>query len=116
MNKLMNKATTKLNSISKKALGAYSAAMAGLAPMVTNASSLTSYNMTGDQLIKGFMLMIAALGTVAGIFFGATSAWSYLMAQKSEDSEAKHKAQLGFIPAVGFLSFGVILGFFGFTR
>ena len=110
MNRFIKKILTVKNDISKKLLGVYTLAAGLMFPMVSKANNFTGYTgMTSDSIMNGFFTVLGVLGTFAGAIFVGTSAWGYIMAMKSEDPEAKHKASLGFIPGIAFLSFGAII-------
>lgn len=109
----MKKLVNKINEMGKKSLVAFSGITASLMPTVSNAQSFSGYSgITSDSIMNGFFQLIAVLGTFAGAFFVGTSIWGYVMSFKTEDTEARHKASLGFIPGIAFLSMAAIISLF----
>lgn len=111
----MIKFVEKINNNTKKIAGAFTVALGTLVPNVAHAatSSFTGYTgITSDSVMNGFFSLLQIMGTFAGAFFIGTSIWGYVMSFKSEDTEARHKATLGFIPGIGFLAMAGIIALF----
>lgn len=108
----MKNLINKINENSKKVMGAFTIAAGSLVPNVANASFTGYSGITSDSVMNGFFSLIQIMGTFAGAFFIGTSIWGYVMSFKSEDTEARHKATLGFIPGIGFLAMAGILTLF----